>query len=88
MGGGLEVVVCVCVMRAARLSILVAMSSCLDESRNCSGVGPCGRFLSDDVSLVICHLAAIGVTRGSGVEDLCVRCFRCSGDSACRSLRN
>ena len=86
MGGGLEVVACVCVMRAARFSIIVAMSRCLDKSRSCSGVVSCCRFMSDVVSIV-CHLVAIGVARGSGVEELCVKCFRCSGDSACRSLR-
>jgi hypothetical protein len=86
MGGGLEVVGCVCVMRADRLSILVAMSSCLDESRSCSVVDPGGRFLSD-VASIICHLVAIAVARGSWMEELCVRLFRCSGDSACRSLR-
>ena len=86
MGGGLGVVGLVCVMRAARLSRLVVMSSCLDESKSCSGVGPGGRFVSDDASMV-CHLLAMGVVRGSWVEEVCVRIFRCSGDSACRSLR-
>ena len=86
MGGGLEVVGCVCVMRASRLSMLVVMSSCLDESRSCSGVGPGGRFMSD-VTSIVHHLLAIGVHRGSWVEEVCVRIFRRSGDSACRSLR-
>ncbi len=76
----------VCVMRAARLSRLVVMSSCLEESKSCSGVGPGGRFVSDDASMV-CHLLAMGVVRGSWVEEVCGRIFRCSGDSACRSLR-
>jgi len=77
---------CVCVMRATRLSRLVVMSSCLDESRSCSGVGPVGRFMRD-VASIVCHLLAIGVVRGSWVEELCVSICRCSGDSACRSLR-
>ena len=76
----------VCVMRAARHSRLVVMSSCLDESRSCSGVGPGGRFVSDDASIV-CHRMAIGVVRGSWVEEVCLRIFRRSGDSASRSLR-
>ncbi len=63
MGGGLKIVGCVCVMRADCLSMLVVMSSCLDESRSCSGVGPSGRFMSD-VAIIVCHLAAIGVVRG------------------------
>ena len=86
MGGGLEIVGCVCVTRAARLSMLAVMSSCLDESRSCSGVGQGGRFMSD-IASVVCHLVAIGVFRGSWVEELCVSIFRCSGDSDCRSLR-
>ena len=86
MGGGLGVVGLDCVIRVARLSRLVAMSSCLDESKSCSGVGPGGRFVSVDSSMV-CHLWAMGVDRGSWVEEVCVSIFRCSGDSACRSLR-
>jgi len=86
MGGGLGIVGWVCVMKAAHLSRLVVMSSCLEESKICSGVGPGGRFVNDDASMV-CHLLAIGVVRGSWVAELCVRVFRCSGDSACRSLR-
>ena len=80
------VVGCVCVMRAARLSRLVVMSSCLDESRSCSEVGSGGRFVSD-VTSIVCHLLAIGVVRGSWVEEVCVSIFRCSSDLACRSLR-
>ena len=34
MGGGMEIAGWVCVMRAARLSRLVVMSSCLVESRS------------------------------------------------------
>ena len=79
MGGGLTILGFVSVTRAARLSRLVAMSIYLDESRNCSGVGPCGRLLSDIASIVY-NLAAIGVARGSCVEELCLRLFRCSGD--------
>ena len=86
MGGGLGVVGLVCVMRAARLSRLVVISSCLDECKSCSGVGPGGRFVRDDASMVY-HLLAMGVVRGSWVEEVSVRVFRCSGDSACRSLR-
>jgi hypothetical protein len=41
----------------------------LGESRICSGVGLCGRFMSD-VANIFCHLVAIGVVRGSWVEDL------------------
>ena len=74
------------VRRASRLSKLVVMYSCLDESKSCSGVGPGGRFVIVDSSMV-CYLWAMGVYRGSCVEEVCMRCFRCSGDSACRSLR-
>ena len=69
------------VRRAARLFKLVVMSSCLDESKSCSGVGPGGRFVSVDFSMV-CHLWAMGVDLGSWVAEVCVRIFRCSGDSA------
>jgi len=62
-------------MRVSRLSKLVAMPSYLDESRSCSGMGPCGRFMRDDASVVF-HLMAIGVACGSWVETLCVRIFR------------
>ena len=86
MGGGLGVVRLVCFMRAARLSRLVVMSSCVDESKSYSGVGPGGRCMSDDASIV-CHLMAMGVVRGSWVEEVCVKLCRCSGYSACRSLR-
>jgi hypothetical protein len=71
MGGCLEIAGCVCLMKAARLSMLVLMSSCLDESRSCSGVGPCGR-LKSDVASIVCHLVAIGDVCGSWVEDICV----------------
>ena len=37
----------VCVVRATRLSRLMLMSSCLDDSRSCSGVGSGGRFTSE-----------------------------------------
>ncbi len=86
MGGGLGVVELVCVMRAARLSRLVVMFSCMDDSKSCSGVGPGSGFVSDDASMA-CHLLAAGVVRGSWIEEIYVRIFRCSGDSACRSLR-
>ena len=84
MGGGLEIVGCVCVMRAARLSRLVVMYSFLDESRSYSGVGPSGKFMSD-VANIVYHVVASGVVRGS--EELCMRICRCSSDSACRGLR-
>ncbi len=45
-----------------------------------------GRFMSD-VASIVCHLVAIGVVRKSWVDEFCVRIFRCSGDSVCRSLR-
>ncbi len=69
------------VRRAARLSKLVVMSSCLDKSKRCSGVGPGGRFISVYSSMV-CHLWAMGVDRGSWVAEVCVKIIRCSGDSA------
>ena len=86
MGRGLGIVGLICVMRAARLSRLVVMFSCLDKSKSCSGMGPGSRFVRDDAS-IICHLLAMGVVRGSWVEEVCVRVFKCSGDSDCRSLR-
>ena len=49
-------------------------------------MGTCRRCMSDVASIVY-HLVAIGVVRGSWVKELCERIFRCSGDSACRSLR-
>ena len=79
------IVRCVCEVRVARLSMLVVMSSCLDERRSCSGMGPSGRFMSD-VASIVCHMLEIGVVRGLWVEEFCVRVVRCSGDSACRSL--
>ncbi len=81
MGGGLLIVGLFAVRRAALLFKLVLMSSCLDESKSCSGVGPGGRFVSVDSSIV-CHLWAMGADRGSWVTEVCVRIFRCSGDSA------
>jgi hypothetical protein len=86
MGVGLAIVGCDCVMRAARLSKLVAMSSCLAESSSCNGVGQVDKSMSN-VDSIDCHLLGIGVACGSWVEELYVRIFRCSGDSACRSLR-
>ena len=55
---------CDYVMRAARLSKLVAMSSWLDEISSCSWVGPVVRFVSD-VASINCHLLAVGVACGS-----------------------
>ena len=62
------------------------MSNCLDESRSCSEVGPCGRLVSE-VKIIACHSVAMGDARGSGMEDLCVSLFTCSTDSACMRLR-
>ncbi len=81
MGGGLLIVRLFAMRKAALLSKLVVMSSCLDESKSCSGVGPGGRFVSVDSSMS-CHLWAMGVDRGSWVAEVCVRFFLCSGDSA------
>ena len=39
------------------------------------------------VDSIACHLVAMRVARESGLEELCVRYFRYSGDSACMSLR-
>ena len=64
MVGGLGDVGLVCVMRAARLSRLMVMFSCLDESKSCRGVGPCSRFVMDDTRIVR-HLLATVVVRGS-----------------------
>ena len=63
----------------------MVMSSCLDKSMSCSGVALDGKFVTEFAS-ISCHLVAMGVARGSGEEELCVRLFRCLGDSACRSL--
>ncbi len=87
MGGGLGVAGLVCLMRADRLSRLVVMSSFLDESKSCSGVGPGSRLVSDDTNMV-CHMLAMGAVRGSWVVEVCVRVFRCSGDSACKYAAN
>ena len=47
-------------------------------------MGPGGRLMSD-VASIGRHLVAIGVVRGSCTEEVCVRIYRCSGDSACRN---
>jgi len=78
---GLEIVGSFCAMRVARLSRLVVISSCLDESRSRSRVGPCGRFI--DAASIVFHLGAIGDACGSWMEELCARFFWCSGDSEC-----
>jgi hypothetical protein len=44
-------------------------------------MGPGGMFISVYCSMV-CHVWAMGVDRGSWVAEVCVRFFRCSGDSA------
>ena len=86
MGNCLRIVGFVCVVRAARLSRLVMMTSCLDASRSCSGIGHGGRLMRE-INSIACHVMAMGAARGSGVEELCVIFFGCSGNSACRSLR-
>ena len=86
MGECLGIMKFVSKISADRLSRLVVMSSCLDESRSCNGIGHGVRLMSE-VECNACHLVVIGVARGSGVEELCVRLFRCSGDSACKCLR-
>jgi len=73
-------------MSTVRLSTMVVMSSCLDESRSCSGVGPGGRLVSG-VDSIACYLVAMSFVRDSGMSEFRVRFFRWSGDSACRSLR-
>jgi hypothetical protein len=75
-----------CLMCFARQFRLVGMSSCLDESRSCSGVDPGGRLVNGFDNR-FCHLVAIDVAQGPGVEEFCVRLSRCSGDSACGCFR-
>ena len=73
----------------ARLSILaklVVMFGCLEVVRSCSGVGPLGRLVKDFPSKA-CQRFAMRVDRGSGLESVSVSESRCSGESACKSLR-
>ena len=86
MGGGLLNGGLFDVRRAALFSKLVVMSSCLDEGKSCSGVGPGGRLVSVD-SIMVCYLWAMGVDRESWVAEVCVIICWCSGDSARRSFR-
>lgn len=72
--------------RLATLAKLVVISGWLEAMRSCSGVGPLGRLLNESASKT-CQRLAIRVDRGSGLESVSVSESRCSGESACRSLR-
>ena len=62
------------------------MSGCLDEATSCSGVGPCGSR-GNVLARTAYHLLAMEVELGSGLDREFRECVRCSGDSACKSLR-
>ena len=64
------IVGCDCVIRAAHLSNLMTMSSCLDESKSCSGMGLVRRSMND-VAIIYNLLLSIGDARESWVEELC-----------------
>ena len=59
------------------------MSSCLDETRSCSGVGLDGSLISK-VESIACHLVSMGVALWSRVEELRLRFFTCLGVLGCR----
>ena len=67
-------------------AMAVTMSGCLDDAMSCSGVGPCGSR-GNVVARTVCHLLAMEVDLGSGLERELRECVRCAGDSACKSLR-
>jgi hypothetical protein len=62
------------------------MSSCLEAERSCSSVGP-----GDKISILLANSSsqrlARNVARGSGLDSVSVRKKKCTGESACRSLR-
>ena len=87
MENSLGIVRCVLSYKSCSLFFgLVVISSCLDEIRSYSEAGPGGR-LTREVECISCYLMIMRVARGPGVEELCMRFLRCSGDSACMSLR-
>ena len=70
----------------AILAKLVVMSGCLEALRSCSGMSPLGRLVIEFASNA-CQWLAIRVDRGSNLESISVSETRCSGESACNSLR-
>jgi hypothetical protein len=56
------------------------------DERSYSGVGPGGR-VARVLAKISTHRAAKNVDWGFGLESVSVRERRCSGESACRSLR-
>ena len=72
--------------RSAVLSKNVAMSGCFVDERSCSGVGPGGR-VSRALAKCPSHRLARNADQGFGLESVSVRERRCSGESACKSLR-
>ena len=62
------------------------MSSYFVDESSCSGMGPSGsisRVLANSPS----HRLAKNMDRGFSLESVSVREWRCSGESACKSLR-
>ena len=71
---------------SADFSNQVVISGCFVNERSCSGVGPSGR-VSRVLSMSPNHSAAKNVDWGFGLESVSVRERKCSGESACRSMR-
>ena len=62
-------------------AMAVSMSVCLDEAMSCSGVGPFDSR-GNVVARTACHLLAMEVDLGSGLERELRECLRCAGDFA------
>jgi hypothetical protein len=70
MDGALGALGLIGLMSSARLSRLVGMSDCLEESKNYSEVSPSVRLVKEFDSRA-CHLFAMSVTRGPGWINFC-----------------
>ena len=72
--------------RSAFFSKQMVISSCFVAERSCSGVG-LGCRVASVLAKSPSHRAATNVGRRFGLESVSVRERKCSGESACRSLR-
>ena len=81
-----SVVCSVSLARSVIFSKQVVMSCCFVDERSCSGVGPGGR-VSRALAKCPSHRLARNADQGFGLESVSVRERRCSGESACKSLR-
>ncbi len=68
-------------------AMLEAMSSCLESTVRCSGVGPGGSYWRE-VCSKFCHLGEIRVDFGSCLVSVLGMECRCSGESAMGSHLN